>query len=241
MAFHEFTGYGKNAIKEFKSSPDAWVQVAFQLAYHKLHGRQVATYEPAQARRFLHGRTACIRSATPESRDFVQAMTTKGRDPRHAAEVWELLQQALRQQSKISGEAASGQDVDRHLFGLRRLMDADTPTPSFFSHPTFALTSRWALSTSNLSVPYFANWGWGEVYPEGIGIAYSVLNDSLQFNITSRVGRGEGVPGARGPDTWATEKMASVREICDGIGEALRDMQNLHALAAAQAPPRSKM
>jgi carnitine O-acetyltransferase len=67
--------YGKNVIKKYKCSPDAWAQMVKQLAYGKMHGGKPAvTYESAQTRKFALGRTEVIRSASKESKAFVEAM-----------------------------------------------------------------------------------------------------------------------------------------------------------------------
>ncbi len=52
-----FDGYGKDEIRAFKTSPDAWAQAAIQLAYFRSHGRFAPTYESASTRRHLAGRT----------------------------------------------------------------------------------------------------------------------------------------------------------------------------------------
>jgi carnitine O-acetyltransferase len=52
-----FQGYGKEQIRSFKLSPDAWAQAAIQLAYFRLHNRFAPTYESASTRRHLAGRT----------------------------------------------------------------------------------------------------------------------------------------------------------------------------------------
>ena len=48
-----FHGYGSNFIKKSGYSPDAYVQVAMQLATFRLFGEQVGTYEATQVRPFL--------------------------------------------------------------------------------------------------------------------------------------------------------------------------------------------
>lgn len=52
-----------------------------------------ATYEPAQVRKFLHGRTACVRSLSSAAKEWVLAMETAG-DRRPTARRMELLQKA---------------------------------------------------------------------------------------------------------------------------------------------------
>ena len=54
--------------------PDAYIQMAMQLAWYRTRGFFTATYETALTRLFLHGRTETIRTLTKASRQFVLAM-----------------------------------------------------------------------------------------------------------------------------------------------------------------------
>jgi Choline/Carnitine o-acyltransferase len=56
-------------------SPDAFAQLAMQLAWHKVQGDFTAVYETATTQMFLRGRTETIRSFSLESWLFVKAMT----------------------------------------------------------------------------------------------------------------------------------------------------------------------
>ena len=69
-----YEGYGKERIKQLKTSPDAWVQLVKQLAFHKMFGRPGVCYESAQTRKHLAGRTEVIRSASNESKAWAEAM-----------------------------------------------------------------------------------------------------------------------------------------------------------------------
>ena len=75
--------YGKNFIKQFKVSPDAWAQLVKQLAFYKFKGRPGVTYESAQTRKFQRGRTEVIRTASSQSKEWVNAMV----DPRATVRV----------------------------------------------------------------------------------------------------------------------------------------------------------
>lgn len=77
---YRYTNYGKDFIKSCKYSPDAYIQMALQLAYYRLNGHLVATYESASTRRFLLGRVDCIRSATTEALSWVQSMAEGGEE-----------------------------------------------------------------------------------------------------------------------------------------------------------------
>lgn len=74
MEVLHFDGYGKELIKTYKASPDAWAQLVKQLAFHKLFGRPGVCYESAQTRKFQLGRTEVIRAASNESKAWAEAM-----------------------------------------------------------------------------------------------------------------------------------------------------------------------
>ena len=69
-----FLGYGKEAMKGFGMSPDAYAQMAMQLAYYRLNGKPCGTYESIMTRGFLHGRTEVGRSCSVDSLAFCTAM-----------------------------------------------------------------------------------------------------------------------------------------------------------------------
>jgi carnitine O-acetyltransferase len=79
-----FEGYGKNAIKRFRTSPDSWTQLIIQLAYYKMTGELAATYESAQTRKYKRGRTEVIRSATSEALEWCKAME----NPKRSVCLW---------------------------------------------------------------------------------------------------------------------------------------------------------
>lgn len=54
--------------------PDAYIQMALQLAWYRTRGEFTATYETALTRLFKHGRTETIRTLSTDSRAWVLAM-----------------------------------------------------------------------------------------------------------------------------------------------------------------------
>ncbi len=60
-----------------KLSPDAFVQMALQLAYYRQYGEPCPTYESASTRGFLHGRTETVRSCSVDSVTFTKAFDDK--------------------------------------------------------------------------------------------------------------------------------------------------------------------
>lgn len=178
----EFKNYGKGLIKSFKMSPDAYVQMALQLAYYRKHKELVATYESAATRKYRHGRTETARSCSIQSKAFCEAMDDPevGVKARAAA-----CRAAVTRHAQYTAWAVDGQAVDRHLLGLRLIRKPDEEVPALFADPVFARTCRWRLSTSQISDDCFIAYGWGEVVPDGYGCAYMVKESELYFCITS--------------------------------------------------------
>jgi carnitine O-acetyltransferase len=155
----KFEGYGKNAMKAHKASPDAWVQMVKQLAFTRLFNRPPVVYESCQTRKFLLGRTEVIRSSSPESKAFCESMiSTSATD----AEREKKFREAVRRHIQYSTWAADGQGVDRHMFGLKKLLKKGEEMPKVFEDKVFAKSGHWELSTSQLSSNYLDGWGYGE-------------------------------------------------------------------------------
>ena len=58
--------------------------------------------------------------------------------------------------------AIDGQGVDRHLFGLKKMIKDGEEIPEIYRDPAYSRTSHWELSTSQLSSKYIDGWGYGE-------------------------------------------------------------------------------
>lgn len=101
-----------------------------------------------------------------------------------------LLRNAVKKHTRLAQEASVGEGVDRHMLGslfnplsecqlitscmpgLRLSKPATTSAPELFSDPLFTRSSRWNLSTSAIFSKHFGAYGWGEVVPDGFGVAY---------------------------------------------------------------------
>eukprot|EP01062_Namystynia_karyoxenos_P067166 TRINITY_DN61047_c0_g1_i1.p1 TRINITY_DN61047_c0_g1~~TRINITY_DN61047_c0_g1_i1.p1 ORF type:complete len:863 (+),score=262.33 TRINITY_DN61047_c0_g1_i1:84-2672(+) len=201
----QFRSYGGAWIKRMaKMSPDAFVQVAMQLAYFKLFGRTDATYEAASTRQFLHGRTEVVRSATIEAREFCEAAcstplcyrrTREGDgDLRKAPRQYVLLKRAVEAHVAYMREAKAAQGVDRHLLGLcmsyKDNQDAlDFPLPTMFRDDpasAYRRSTHWNLSTSHCGSPSLNLFGFGPVVYDGFGVGYMIKNEVISFTITSK-------------------------------------------------------
>jgi len=140
------------------------------------------TYESAQTRKYQHGRTETVRTVSADSIAWVKAME----DAKISAEVKaELGRKAIASHIRYANEATEGKGVDRHLLGLRLSVRPDEPKPQIFQDPSYSYSSHWYLSTSQLTSEYFDGYGWGEVVPDGFGIAYMIKENSIHFNVAS--------------------------------------------------------
>lgn len=196
-----FQGYGKGLIKKFKCSPDAYVQMIIQLAYHKMYGVNRPTYESAATRRFQQGRTETCRSVSDESVTFCNAMADPEVSPERCVKA---LRVAIDAHVKYITDASDGKGVDRHLFGLKKCLKEGEELPALYKDRAYGYSSTWYLSTSQLSSEYFNGYGWSQVVDEGFGIAYMINENrhvvsssnairptkltkiSIQFNVVSK-------------------------------------------------------
>ncbi|KAJ2491598.1 Carnitine O-acetyltransferase mitochondrial [Coemansia sp. RSA 2050] len=201
-----FDSFGKEQIKSMKVSPDAFVQMAMQLAYYRKHRHVPPTYESASTKSYSRGRTETSRSVSQHSLEWCQMMVDHPETTGLHAKS-EVLKQAIVQQSQFTALCAKGAGIDRHLLGLQYALLPHEPVPEIFTNPTFVGSRHWKLSTSQISDPILEAYGWGEVVDDGYGVAYRIENDSLHFNVVS-----QGLGSAR---------------LCRYLSDALTDMRFL--------------
>ncbi|TIB34946.1 hypothetical protein E3P86_02755 [Wallemia ichthyophaga] len=180
-----FSEFGVDWMKEVAGlAPDAFIQMALQLAWFKNQGYFTATYETASTRIFDNGRTDTLRTLTSESKRFVKTMMSK--DVNDSAKYDSLLQ-ATKTHAKNMRDATTGKAFDRHLLGLRMLLRPGE-SHELFDNKYNAMSSEWKLSTSGLSAgPRFNGTGFGTVYPDGYGINYMAGPSELKFGIESKL------------------------------------------------------
>ena len=84
-------------------------------------------------------------------------------------------------------KASSGMGVDRHLLGLKLCMQQGESHP-IYTHPIFAKSSKWQLSTSALfSGERLVGTGFGTVYPDGYGMNYMLGAKVIKIGVESKV------------------------------------------------------
>ncbi|KAK3908474.1 Carnitine O-palmitoyltransferase 2, mitochondrial [Frankliniella fusca] len=190
FSFFEFNAFGKNLCKAAQVSPDSVMQLGFQLAYNKLVGKYVGTYESCSTAAFKHGRTETIRPCTVATKEFCEALKHQQPDPQMLRS---MLSNCSKVHSKLTREAAMGQGFDRHLFGLRKLAEKRGGTlPEIYQDPAYATINHNILSTSTLSSDVVALGGFGPVVKDGLGIGYSIYDNRLGTVVSYYKGNADG-------------------------------------------------
>jgi carnitine O-acetyltransferase len=197
LEVQSFRGYGAEWIKKHgKCSPDAYVQMAIQLAMGKLSSSSsssssstltpyvpMATYESTQIRTFKYGRTETTRSVSAQSADWVECMLNRNNNSNNDT-LKVMFHKATDAHVDYIRNASKGLGIDRHLFGLQMIQAEQQQggEVTLFKDPLFVRSKQWLVSTSTLPT----NPGFGPVVvPEGVGIAYDVKADHVYFTCTS--------------------------------------------------------
>uniref|UniRef100_A0A8C2WMX8 carnitine O-palmitoyltransferase n=1 Tax=Cyclopterus lumpus TaxID=8103 RepID=A0A8C2WMX8_CYCLU len=209
FAFEEF---GKGKIKRCRVSPDAFIQLALQLAYYRDQGRFCLTYEASMTRLFKEGRTETVRSCTNESSAFVRALEDVCR---------RLFQEASEKHQHLYRMAMTGAGIDRHLFCLyvvSKYLRVESPfLKEVLSEPWRLSTSQTPLQVEMFDIVNYPEYvscggGFGPVADDGYGVSYCALGDNMfNFHITCKHSC---------PDTGANKFGAQIRK-------ALRDLLQL--------------
>ncbi|XP_015112727.1 carnitine O-palmitoyltransferase 2, mitochondrial [Diachasma alloeum] len=176
--------FGKKQCKTAGVSPDAVMQLAFQLALYKLEKRAVATYESCSTAAFKHGRTETIRSCTDETQALCKAIVESGTSQINDSKYKKMMIECSNAHTALTKEAAMGQGFDRHLFMLRRIcLENGGELPAIFKDPVFAKLNENILSTSTLGASVILGGGFGPVVEHGYGIGYAIDDTDLSIRL----------------------------------------------------------
>ncbi|XP_054426437.1 carnitine O-palmitoyltransferase 1, muscle isoform [Pteronotus mesoamericanus] len=195
----QFLPFGKGLIKKCRTSPDAFVQIALQLAHFRDRGRFCLTYEASMTRLFREGRTETVRSCTTESTAFVRALV-QGSHTR--ADLQKLFRKASEKHQSMYRLAMTGAGIDRHLFCLYVVSKYLGVSSPFLAE---VLSEPWRLSTSQTAqfqIRMFdpnkypnhlaAGGGFGPVADDGYGVSYMIAGENtIFFHVSSKFSSSE--------------------------------------------------
>jgi len=213
--------FGKGIIKKCRISPDAFIQMALQLAYYRDAGKFCLTYEASMTRLFREGRTETVRSCTIESADFCKAVESA--DKSDSAQLKKLLQLACERHQNGYRDSMTGKGIDRHMFCLyvvSKYLGIESP---FLKE---VLSEPWRLSTSQtphsqmnkINLAKYPDHvctggGFGPVSDDGYGVSYIIAGeDMIFFHVSSKISCQN--TSSKEFGRKITQAMADVRQIC---------------------------
>lgn len=208
-ALLNWQSHGKKFITSSGFSPDAYVQMAFQLTQKRLTGNIVSTYESSNVRHFNRGRTECVRSATSDAKAFVETFDSSATPEAKVA----ALSAATNRHASEAKKSKDGKLIDRHLQVLNWLSlqqsqrQAGYQRPTLFTDPSYRTHFASTLSTSNCGSPALEHFSFGAAHHGGFGIGYMIKDKNIPVAITSFHGKAQ--------------------SFADGLKKALTDMQTL--------------
>ncbi|HEU5029726.1 MAG TPA: choline/carnitine O-acyltransferase [Spirillospora sp.] len=210
-----FDDFGSERAKALKTSPDAFVQMAYQLAHKRAKGLTGATYESIATRQYRNGRTEAMRVVTPEVLRFVAAMDdpAAGADTRRAA-----FRAAAEAHVRRAKDCQAGRAPEQHLWELQlieRRRGAElgvTGHLALFDSPGWTTMRDDYLSTSSAPSVNIRYFGFGSTSEQCIGVAYVLLPDRFNLYLSTP----EPVAGA-------------MYDFADRLREAVRELQDLLA------------
>lgn len=182
-----FSDIGSDRIKELGVSPDAFMQMAYQLAHVRAKGYVGPTYESIATLRYHHGRTEAMRVVTPEVLAYVAAMTGDAADDRRAA-----FEAAAEAHGRRAAQCQRYEAPEQHLWELSLIAQRQGGEPlAVTSSPGWTIMRDDAMSTSSAPSVHVRGFGFGSTSSHCIGVAYVLLPDRLILHLSTPTEVGE--------------------------------------------------
>lgn len=175
LTCRQFPSFARNRLKALGTSPDAFLQIAFQTAQHRVFGWLRSSYEAIAMRSFAEGRTECARGSSGDALAFAEALA-QGAAPEG---LLALYRQAERTHKLRMRRCQSGLGVERHIYGLEAMYRLHGPSlgqdapPAAFNDPGWRALKHDALSTSGIGAPFIHSFGFGPTVEDGFGVGYA--------------------------------------------------------------------
>ncbi|MEJ2887432.1 choline/carnitine O-acyltransferase [Actinomycetospora aeridis] len=183
-----FDDLGSDRAKKLGVSPDAFVQMAYQLAHVRAKGFVGATYESIATLQFHHGRTEAMRVVTPEILAFTAAMEdpAAGDDRRREAFDAAASAHVARAQQCQAGHAPEQHLWELSLIQQRRGASLGAAEPlEIVDSPGWRVLRDDYLSTSSAPSANVRVFGFGSTSTQCIGVAYVLLPGRLVVHLST--------------------------------------------------------
>jgi carnitine O-acetyltransferase len=202
--------FGNERAKALRTSPDAFAQMALQLAHQRAKGFVGATYESIATRHWRNGRTEAMRVVTPEVLRFVAAMQGADAETKRSA-----YRAAADKHVQRARECQAGDAPEQHLWELLLIQNREGAELGVPEPPALYRTPGWLvmrddyLSTSSAPSANVVSFGFGSTSSHCIGVAYALMPDRFYAYLSTA--------RALAADMYrfADELRAAVRELQD--------------------------
>ncbi|XP_075440262.1 carnitine O-acetyltransferase-like [Ascaphus truei] len=204
-----FPDFGKRFPQRHSLGPGAFLQIALQLGYYRLHGSVCATCEAVTLRGFHHGRSDIVRCSSPEALEFVQATD----DPdRTAEQKLSLMLRAIESHQESTEQVLQGQSVDSTLLALKMLcITSGAALPPLLMDASYAVSSHWRLFTGQVSSPMDCVMCFGPLVPDGYSVCFAPCRESVTVCVSA----------------FTCCQETDAERLSDSLQDALRDMRAL--------------
>jgi carnitine O-acetyltransferase len=216
---YSFEEFGADRVKELGLSPDAFVQLALQLAHVRTKGFVGATYESITTRQFDHGRTEAMRVVTAEILEFVAIMQNGSAS--HAEKI-AALRAAADKHVRRAKECQEGQAPEQHLWELLLIQKRQGEALGITEDLAQFASAGWLkmrydyLSTSSLMSKHVTLFGFGSTSPDCIGVGYAVRSNGFYAYLSTAKASGGYLP------RFAGNLHDSMLEMCDLFQSGVR-------------------
>ncbi len=186
--YFSFDNFGASHIKSLKLSPDAFVQLGFQLAHFRAKGLVGATYESIATRQYDRGRTEAMRVVTPQIIAFINSMQDSQSD---TSSKRQTLLAAAEQHTIRLRQCQAGEAPEQHLWQLQLIahehgIELGTGEHfSLFESPGWLKMHNDYLSTSSAPSDNINVFGFGATSEQCIGVAYLVRSKSIKAYLST--------------------------------------------------------
>eukprot|EP00930_Biecheleria_cincta_P060082 TRINITY_DN4576_c0_g1_i3.p1 TRINITY_DN4576_c0_g1~~TRINITY_DN4576_c0_g1_i3.p1 ORF type:complete len:646 (+),score=130.98 TRINITY_DN4576_c0_g1_i3:122-2059(+) len=176
----EYQRYGTSSMKQFKCSPDGYLQAAMAISWFKQYGSLGVPYESVLTKSFEHGRVFVARNMNCAIAHAVHAFCEPGAS---AAIKTSAVSTISKEVSEICKLAASGKDIDRPILGLKNMARQAGKSLSLCEDPAYSKFQALNLVTSHCGrapIRFFCF----EAAADGFSVGYFAKEGGVQFAIT---------------------------------------------------------
>lgn len=165
---------------------DALIQLSFLFASRSVYNRLRCIHESVSTAQYYQGRTSCLRPVTKEMCAAADGFE-KGLP---AGDILELLQKASKMHSDNIRKAKNNICFVRHGAGLQQMVQlfgkeiGVEKIPPIFSSKGYVRFCTQEISTSTIGNRAVKSFAFSPQIPDGIGIGYTVEEESLRLNIS---------------------------------------------------------